>query len=104
MAGHKPFSELAAKMSPERQARAKVRTKEMLAETLLSEARQFSGMTQKELATALGISQPRLSKMECQSDIQVSTLTRLIRSLGGELELIAHLPNGDVRLTQFDRE
>ena len=104
MAGHKPFSELAAKMSPERQARAKARTKEMLAEMLLSEARQFSGMTQKELAPALGISQPSLSKMESQSDIQVSTLNRLIRSLGGELELIAHLPNGDVRLTQFDRE
>ena len=102
MTGHKPFSDLVAKMPPARQARAKVRTNNMLAEMLLAEARQFSGMTQKELATALGITQPSLSKMEGQSDIQISTLNRLVRSLGGQLELIAHLPNGDVRLTQFD--
>ena len=49
MAGHKPFSELAAKMPPERQSRAKARTKEMLAEMLLSDARQFVGITQKEI-------------------------------------------------------
>ena len=34
-------------------------------------------------------------------DIQISTLRRLIEALGGELELIAHLPMGDVRITQF---
>lgn len=104
MAGHKPFSQLVAKMSPEGQSRAKARTESMLKEMLLAEARQFSGMTQKDLAAALGITQPSLSKMEGQHDIQVSTLSRLIKSLGGELELIAHLPNGDIRLTQFDQE
>jgi DNA-binding Xre family transcriptional regulator len=104
MTGHRPFSELVAKMSPEHQARAQVRTETMLAEMFLAEARQFSGMTQNELADAMGITQPSLSKMEGQSDIQVSTLNRLVKSLGGQLELIAHLPNGDVRLTQFDQE
>lgn len=33
--------------------------------------------------------------------MQISTLRRLIESLGGELEIIAHLPDGDVRLSQF---
>lgn len=103
MAGHRPFSELASKMSPDRQARANAKTKTMLAEMFLAEARQFSGMTQKEVATALGITQPSLSKIESQTDIQVSTLSRLVKSLGGKLELIAHLPNGDVKLTQFDQ-
>lgn len=104
MAGHKPFSKLVSQMSSERQSRVRSRTKSMLAEMLLSEARQFSGMTQKELARALGITQPSLSKMESQSDMQISTLKRLVESLGGELELIAHLPQGDVRLCQFDQE
>ena len=103
MAGHKPFSKLAAKMSPPRRARANERTRTMLAEMVLAELRQQSGKTQKELATALGITQPSLSKMESRHDMQISTLDRLIRSLGGSLELIAHLPGGDVRLTQFDQ-
>jgi hypothetical protein len=33
--------------------------------------------------------------------MQVSTLRRLIQALGGELELIAHLPGGDIRIGQF---
>lgn len=33
--------------------------------------------------------------------MQISTLRRLIRALGGELEIIAHLPAGDIRLGQF---
>jgi transcriptional regulator with XRE-family HTH domain len=104
MAGHRPFRELVEKMSPERQARAKAKTQEMLAEMELAEARQFIGMTQKELAAALGITQPSLSKMEGQTDIRVSTLNRFVQSLGGTLELIAHLPSGDFRLTQFTDE
>jgi hypothetical protein len=30
-------------------------------------------------------------------------LIRIIEALGGELELIAHLPGGDIRLSQFRR-
>ena len=33
-----------------------------------------------------------LSRIESQDDIQVSTLQRLVRALGGELEIIAHFP------------
>lgn len=33
--------------------------------------------------------------------MQIGTLIRIIEALGGELELIAHLPGGDVRLSQF---
>jgi len=35
--------------------------------------------------------------------MQIGTLRRIIEALGGELELIAHLPGGDVRLSQFQR-
>jgi len=101
MAGHKPFSELIDKMSPDRRARSDARVKELRQEMLLAELRKHTGMTQQELADKLGISQPSLSKMESQEDMQIGTLNRLVDSVGGKLELIVHLPDGDVSLTQF---
>jgi len=95
------FKELEAKMPPERLARAKVRAREAMAEMLLTESRKEVGLTQEDLAKALGIKQPSLSKLESQGDMQISTLHRLVAALGGELELIAHLPGGDVRIRQF---
>ena len=95
------FRELEAAMRPESLARAKVRAKEMMADMLLSEIRQATGLTQEELAATLGIKQPSLSRLESQQDMQISTLQRLIRALGGELEIIAHLPRGTVRISQF---
>lgn len=97
----KKFSELQAGMDPARLDRSKARSKEMMTEMLLAEIRRQTGLTQEELAESLGIKQPSLSKLESQSDMQISTLQRLIEALGGNLELVAHLPGGDVRITQF---
>ena len=97
----KNFNELQTRMDPRRLARSKAHAKEMMAEMLLAEIRKQTGFTQAELAEALGIKQPSLSKLESQTDMQISTLQRVIEALGGNLELIAHLPNGDVRITQF---
>ena len=96
------FRELQAKMSSERRAAVKARVKEMMAEMLLAEIRKMMDITQEELAEKLGIKQPSLSKLESQDDMQISTLRRLIEALGGELELIAHLPHGDIRIRQFE--
>ena len=95
------FNELEEKMPPERLARAKVRAREAMAEMLLTEIRKEVGLTQEDLAKVMGIKQPSLSKLESQGDMQISTLHRLVAALGGELELIAHLPGGDVRIRQF---
>ena len=96
------FKELEAKMHPDALARAKVRAKEMMAEMLLSEIRQAVGLTQEELAASLGIKQPSLSRLESQDDMQISTLRRLVQALGGKLEIIAHLPGGAIRISQFN--
>lgn len=88
-------------MNPERLARAKAQAKEVMAEMLLAEIRKEAGFTQEEIARTIGIKQPSLSKLESQDDIQVSTLQRLIQALGGQLELIAHMPGGDIRISQF---
>jgi DNA-binding XRE family transcriptional regulator len=95
------FRELEDKMRPEARARAKARAKQVMAEMLLSQIREAAGLTQEEVAANLGIRQPTLSRMESQSDMQVGTLQRLVSALGGELELIAHLPGRDIRIRQF---
>jgi transcriptional regulator with XRE-family HTH domain len=92
---------LEEKMSPESRARAEAKAKEMMAEMILSEIRRLTGMTQEEVAAKLGITQPSLSKLENQDDMQISTLSRLIEALGGQLELIVHLPGGDLSIKQF---
>ena len=74
---------------------------EMMAEMFLTEIRRETGFTQKQIAASLGIRQPSLSKLESQDDMQISTLQRLIHALGGNLEIIAHMPNGDIRISQF---
>lgn len=99
--GHKKFEELEKQMGPERLARAKAKAKEMMAEMLLAEIRKEAGFTQEDLAATLGVKQPSLSKLESQDDMQISTLQRLIQALGGQLELIAHMPGGDIRISQF---
>lgn len=72
-----------------------------MAEMLLAEIRKEAGFTQEDLAKTMGIKQPSLSKFQSQDDIQISTLQRLIQALGGQLELIAHMPGGDIRISQF---
>jgi transcriptional regulator with XRE-family HTH domain len=95
------FRELETKMRPESLARAKARAREMMAEMLLAEVRKSVGLTQEEVAESLGIKQPTLSRLESQDDMHISTLRRLIHALGGELEIVVHMPGGDIRLTQF---
>jgi len=68
---------------------------------LLSEIRKDVGLTQEDLAKAIGIKQASLSKLESQEDMQITTLQRLVKALGGQLELIAHMPGGDIRISQF---
>ncbi len=101
MAGHTKFSELKAKMSPERRAKIEAGAKAIIADMLLSEIRKLSGLTQVETAKAMGVSQPSLSQIENASDMQISTLRRLIEALGGTLEITANLPTGRITVSQF---
>jgi transcriptional regulator with XRE-family HTH domain len=83
--------------------RAAVRTRELLAELPVGALRQLVGKSQRELAMILGIKQPSISKLENQSDMQISTLQKIVEALGGELDLVARFPKGAVKLGQFAR-
>ncbi len=98
---HHSFQKLRSKLTPEQLAQADAEAREMMAEMLLAEIRKSVGLTQEELAAALDIKQPSLSKLENQDDMQISTLRRLIEALGGQLEIVAHMPRGDIRICQF---
>ncbi len=99
----KSFDELVKRTTTKKtQARAVRRTRELVAELLLSEVRQLAGRSQQQVAEALGIKQPSLSKLEKQSDMQISTLQKIVKALGGELEVLAKFPKGTVKIGQFD--
>lgn len=98
----KTFKSLLKKTTSKKvRAAAKVRARRYLAEMLLSEARKLRGLSQKELADALNIKQPTLSRLEGKNDMQISTLQKIVEALGGRLIVVAQFPEGDANLSQF---
>lgn len=55
----------------------------------LAEMRRNAGLTQGEVAEAMGVTQQRVSAIENGSVAELSTLADYIRALGGELKVIA---------------
>lgn len=99
----KSFDELVKRTTTAKtRLRAVTRTRELLRELLLSEIRELAGKSQREVADVLGIRQPSLSKLEKQSDMQISTLRRIVNALGGELEVVARFPDGTVKIEPFN--
>jgi transcriptional regulator with XRE-family HTH domain len=101
MTGHRPFSELTKKFSPERKARVATRVTEMKADMALYELRQAREQSQEALALALKVGQPAVAKLERRADMYVSNLRRYIEALGGSLEITARFPEGSVNTTNF---
>jgi DNA-binding XRE family transcriptional regulator len=58
----------------------------------LRELRQIAGKAQEDVATALNIKQPSVSKIEKQADMYLSTLRGYVEAIGGKLELTVKLP------------
>ena len=71
-------------------------------EALLRKLRETRRISQEELATSLGVNQSAVSKMERRTDMNISSLRKLIEALGGDLELYARFPGYAVRISQFE--
>lgn len=98
----KSFDDLVKRTTTKRtRDRALAQTKELIAEVPVGELRQLVGKSQRELAEIIGIKQPSLAKLEKQSDMQISTLQKIIEALGGELDLVARFPKGAVKIGRF---
>lgn len=88
-------------MSPAAQARAEVRAKAMLKEMPLYELRKARGLSQETLAAVLHVKQGSISKLERRTDMYISSLRSHIQAMGGDLEIIARFPDGEVKISNF---
>ncbi len=98
----KKFATLRDKMSPAAQARISEKTRALLTEMPLHELRATRNLTQEKIAEQLNVNQAAVSKLEHRTDMYVSTLRSYLRAMGGELEIVARFPEGDVRIEQFE--
>ncbi|WP_294314025.1 XRE family transcriptional regulator [uncultured Sphingomonas sp.] len=88
------LDEVVASLPAERRERVDARFGELKAEVEgLRELRQAAGKAQAEIAATLNIKQPSVSKIEKQADMYLSTLKSYIEAIGGQLELVVHLPH-----------
>jgi DNA-binding XRE family transcriptional regulator len=78
--------------------RAKQAARRKMEAMLLGEVRKQLGFTQTSVAEAMGVSQSALSQVESQNDLQLSTLRRLVKALGGELDIIARFGDRSIVL------
>ena len=101
MTGHKPWSEITKKFSPERRRRIDDITTQMIAEMPLHELRRARELTQQDLAKALNVNQPAVSKMEQRTDAYISSLRSYIEAVGGKLKITAEFPEGEIGITNF---
>jgi DNA-binding transcriptional regulator YiaG len=97
----KKFSELQGRMTPQARADAEQILQQHLKEMPLHELRKAQQMSQDTLAKALNINQAAVSKMERRTDMYISTLRNYIRAMGGELEIVATFPDGQVKIENF---
>ena len=98
----KPYSTLRAKMSPEARAKAEEQTRQLLLEMPLQELRQARKMSQEQMAKSLHTKQSNVSRIEKRTDMYISTLRSVIKAMGGDLEIVARFPDGNVRINQFE--
>ena len=97
----KKFDDLRAKMSPKARARSKEIYSRHLKEMPLAELRCARGLSQESLARILGVRQSSVSKIERRTDMYISSLRSHIEAMGGELEIIARFPDGDLKISGF---
>jgi DNA-binding XRE family transcriptional regulator len=83
------LKDLDAIMGRRRVEGAKQAARRKMEAMLLGEVRKQLGFTQTSIAKAMGVTQSALSQVESQNDVQLSTLRRLVKALGGELDIVA---------------
>ena len=70
----------------------------MAADMRLAELRRKRGISQTQIAGALAVTQPNISRIEQEDDVYLSTLARYVAALGGHLEVLAVFPDETVTI------
>jgi DNA-binding XRE family transcriptional regulator len=88
-------------LSPEQEEATRQYVKSVVEAVTLNQLREARSLTQANLASVLGINQGSVSKMEKRADMYVSTLRSFIQAMGGQLQIKAVFPEGEVEIEQF---
>ena len=89
--------------SPEVEAEIARRVREAAGVMTLYQLREARSLTQVNLAKVLNINQGAVSKMEKRTDMYVSPLRNFIQAMGGQLQVKAIFPEGEVEIEQFEK-
>lgn len=103
MSGHTPWAEIRSQRprTPEQEAAIAEGTRAILRENALMRLRQNQRVTQQELATAIGVSQVNISRIEREDEPQLSTMRRFVEALGGELIVQARIGDETIDLLAY---
>jgi len=88
-------------MTEEANAKAGAEAVALRREMDLAEMRRALQLSQEEIAGTLNVGQAAIAKLEKRADMCVSTLRRFVEAMGGELEIVARFPDGEVRIKNF---
>lgn len=92
----KPWRDIQRNMTSEQIKSSQVKAEALRVGIFINNLRKQKGLTQQQLADLLGVTQQAVSKMEWGEEIQLTTLNKVIVTLGGSL--VAHMPEGDYSL------
>jgi transcriptional regulator with XRE-family HTH domain len=84
------LDDVMAALPAKRRQRVEQRAMEL---ATLKDLRKAAAQTQEQLASALGVGQETISRLEKRSDMLLSTLRHYVQSMGGRLDLVAQFPN-----------
>jgi DNA-binding XRE family transcriptional regulator len=88
---------------PEVEARIAHEVKDAARVMTLYQLREARSLTQVNLAKVLEVNQGAVSRMEKRTDMYVSTLRSYIQAMGGQLQVKAIFPEGEVEIDQFEK-
>lgn len=101
MSGRNSLDKLKTSMSASSQKRVEKKIMQLRQEMALSEVRRAMSLTQVDLATILHIKQAALARLENRTDMYISSLRKYITALGGELDIVARFPDGEVHIQKL---
>jgi hypothetical protein len=102
MSGHYGFNKLKGSMSSESQKNIKSKLINLRQKMALAEVRKAMSLTQEDLGVILHIKQAALARLENRTDMYISSLRKYIVALGGELDIVARFPDGEVHIQQLN--
>ena len=98
----KPLTSILNSVSPavrkSARSRADVYKAEIEAAGAVKRIRKSAMLGQKQLADALGVTQPAVAKLERQKDMKLSTLMAIARAAGGTLDIRFKGPGKSIQI------